>query len=284
MEEGQGARKSDKTSGKDRTRKSEEIATTPARELRGKGAVTPGDQPTNEREQQSSKKKREEQKRTMDHYFGGGERVQPPSKGGTPVKSILHRRTAKTPERARETDNIVDLQLTSERVDNAGEGAVTSATMAVDLEGFTPGVRPKGKGSKKRDTKGNKEKAVKEQANKKTKARKPKIAFGTTEVATEKPIAYNECVVGFAIRVDKGNNTKLAFDKKLMEGLEFIQQYVDKRACFLPHEKDKKLEPIRAKIDMPMYQVVMKGTSEFQTTILSAMFSRKTAELSKDPE
>jgi hypothetical protein len=75
----------------------------------------------------------------------------------------------------------------------------------------------------------------------------------------EKAIAYKECVVGFAIRVDKGNNTKLAFDKKLMEGLEFIQQYVDKCACFLPHEKDKKLEPIRAKNNMPKYQVVMKG-------------------------
>ncbi len=148
----------DNMSVKDRTRKSEEIAPTLARELRGKGAVTPGDQPTNEREQQSSKKKREEQKRTMDHYFGGGERVQPPSKGGTPVQSILHRRTTKTPERARETDNTV----TSERVDNAEEGAVTNATMAVDLEGFTPGVRPKGKGSKKRDTKRNKEKAVEE--------------------------------------------------------------------------------------------------------------------------
>ena len=85
-------------SGKDHTRKSEEIATTPARVLRGKGAVTPGDQPTNKREQQSSKKKREEQKRTMDHYFGGGERVQPPSKGGTPVQSILLQRIAKTPE------------------------------------------------------------------------------------------------------------------------------------------------------------------------------------------
>jgi len=92
-----------------------------------------------------------------------------------------------------------------------------------------------------------------------TKARKPKIAFGPTEVATEKPITYNKCVVGFAIRVDKGNNTKLAFDKKLTEGLEFIQQYVDKRTCFLPHDKDKKLEPIRAKNDMPKYQVVMKG-------------------------
>jgi hypothetical protein len=130
--------------------------------------------------------------------------------------------------------------------------------MAVDLEGFMTGLRPKGNGSKKRDKRGKEERMTEEQVNK-TKAWKPKIAFGPTEVVKEKPIAYKECVVGFAIRVDKGNNTKSAFNKKLMEGLNFIQQYVDKGACFLPHEKDKKLEPIRAKNDMPKYQVVMKG-------------------------
>jgi hypothetical protein len=52
MEEGQGARKSDKTSEKERTRKSEEITSTPARVVKGTGAVTPGNQPINEREQQ----------------------------------------------------------------------------------------------------------------------------------------------------------------------------------------------------------------------------------------
>jgi hypothetical protein len=88
-------------------------------------------------------------------------------------------------------------------------------------------------------------------------ARRPKIAF--TEAEKPKTIVYNQCVVGFAIRVDKGNNTKQAFNKKLMEGLQFIQQYVDKNACFLPHKKDKKLEPICSKSDMPKYQVVMKG-------------------------
>jgi hypothetical protein len=66
-------------------------------------------------------------------------------------------------------------------------------------------------------------------------------------------------VVGFAIRTDKGNNAKQAFDKKLMEGLQFIQQYFDNCTCFLPHEKDKKLEPICNKNDVPKYQVVMKG-------------------------
>ena len=81
--------KSMPTTGKDRTRKSKEIATIPVRRVKGTGAVTPGDQPISEREQQSSKKKREEQKRTMDQYFGRGERVQLPSKGGTPIQSIL---------------------------------------------------------------------------------------------------------------------------------------------------------------------------------------------------
>ena len=258
MEEGQGARKSNKTSEKERTRKSEEITSTPARVVKGTGAVTPGDQPINEREQQSSKKKREDQTQTMDQCLGGGERVQPPSKGGTPVQSILLRRPTKTPERARKTDNTVETQLTPERLDNAEEGAVANANTVVDLEGCSTELRPKGGGPRKRDKRGKEERATEEQVNK-TKARKPKIAFGPTEVVKEKPIAYKECVVGFAIRVDKGNNTKSAFDKKLMEGLNFIQQYVDKRACFLPHEKGKKLEPIRAKNNMPKYQVVMKG-------------------------
>ncbi len=62
MEEGQGTRMSNKTSGKDHSRKSKEIASTPARRPKETGAVTPGNQPINEREQQSSKKKREEQK------------------------------------------------------------------------------------------------------------------------------------------------------------------------------------------------------------------------------
>jgi len=109
----------------------------------------------------------------MDHYFLGGERVQPPPKGGTPVQSILLQCIAKTPERATETDNTVKSQLTPERVDNAGEGAVMNAgNTAVNLEGFTTGVHPKGSGSKKRDEKGNKERTTKERV-KKTKAHKP---------------------------------------------------------------------------------------------------------------
>ncbi len=79
------------------------------------------------------------------------------------------------------------------------------------------------------------------------------------EAEKPKEIVYNQCVVGFAIRVDKGNNAKQAFDKKLMEDLQLIQQYINKNTCFLPHEKGKKLKPIHFKNDMPKYQVAMKG-------------------------
>jgi hypothetical protein len=34
--------------------------------------------------------------------------------------------------------------------------------------------------------------------------------------------ACNRCVVSFAIRVDKGSNTKGGFNKKIAEGLAFL--------------------------------------------------------------
>jgi len=180
MEEGQGARKSNKMTGKERTRKSEEITITMVCGVKGTGAVTPGDQPISDREQQSSKKKCEEQQRTMDQYFGRGERVQLPFKGGTPIQSILLRRLTKTPKCTTGTDNTVGTKHTLDQFDNAGEGAVIEAgNMEVDLEGFTLGVCPKGNGSKKRDKKGIEERMTKEQA-KKTKTRKLKIAFEPT--------------------------------------------------------------------------------------------------------
>ncbi len=67
------------------------------------------------------------------------------------------------------------------------------------------------------------------------------------------------CVVGFAIRVDKGNNSKGGFDKKISEGLAFLCKYLDKAACILPSGKDPWLNPIKSKTDLPKYQVIMKN-------------------------
>jgi hypothetical protein len=107
-------------SGKECTRKSGEISVTPTRTAKGSGTVTPGDHPMSTREQQSSKKKCEEQKQTMEQYFGKGERVQPPSKGGTPIQSILLKRLTKGPGHSTEQEQP------GIRADKIGEGAVAA--------------------------------------------------------------------------------------------------------------------------------------------------------------
>jgi hypothetical protein len=68
-----------------------------------------------------------------------------------------------------------------------------------------------------------------------------------------------KCVIGFAIRVDKGNNAKGVFNKKISEGLTFHREYLDKAACILPSGKYWQLSLIKTKADLPKYQVIMKN-------------------------
>jgi hypothetical protein len=98
----------------------------------------------------------------------------------------------------------------------------------------------------------------------KTKGRKKRATFTEPDKAGKKEDkkeaeACNRCVIGFAIRVDNGNNTKGGFNKKIAEGLAFLQEYLDKAACILPSKKDPRLRPIKSKADIPRYQVVMKN-------------------------
>ncbi len=79
------------------------------------------------------------------------------------------------------------------------------------------------------------------------------------EAAVKEVAVCFKCVVGFAIRVDKGNNAKGGFNKKIAEGLSFLREYLDKAACILPSGKDQRLNPIKTKADLPKYQVTMKN-------------------------
>ena len=67
-----------------------------------------------------------------------------------------------------------------------------------------------------------------------------------------------KCVIGFAIRLNRGNTAKGGFDKKIAEGLLFLCEYLDKAACILLSRKDQRLNPIKAKADLLKYQVTMK--------------------------
>jgi len=73
-------------------------------------------------------------------------------------------------------------------------------------------------------------------------------------------VAVNsQCFTGFTIRVDRGNNTKGGFNKKLSEGLTFLREFVDPAACILPNGKDKRLGLIKSKSDLPKYQLTMRN-------------------------
>jgi hypothetical protein len=173
--------------------------------------VTPADQKINEREQKLSKKKQAGQKQMMELYLGGGARVQPPSKGGTPVQSILIRRLTKAAtgeldgqkhildqnnneEKGKETKavrkakdsttttaKLLGQQHSSNQNNKAKKGKEAEAEEPeVDLKGFTTGLRPKGQGSRKKEKKRREERKTEEQV-KQTEARKHKIAFTKAE-------------------------------------------------------------------------------------------------------
>ncbi len=92
-----------------------------------------------------------------------------------------------------------------------------------------------------------------------------KASFG--EVASIPPLAampkpevqYNKCVVGFAMRVDKGQKLKENFDKKVGEALTFLRLHIDPEACFLPLNNNKNLRPFKEKLDLPKFQVTSQS-------------------------
>jgi hypothetical protein len=145
-------------------------------------------------------------------------------------------------------------------------------------EGETPQVEVRGKGEhvvnleamnmtplkekgndKKAKQKKKKGKSA-EEAEGGAKAKKATFAETVEKEATQaQRIEYKMCVVGFAIRVDKGNNTKGGFDKKLIDSLKFMQTYINKHASFHTIGKDQTAKPIKEKMDMPKYQVTMRS-------------------------
>ncbi len=126
----------------------------------------------------------------------------------------------------------------------------------VDLESMSASMK-----KKNTKEKSNKKVAKGKQEEKKKKATfqqdKPKET-GRKKNKEEVAVCFT-CVVGFAIGVDKGNNTKGGFNKKISEDLAFLCKYLDKAACILPSGKYPWLNPIKSKTDLPKYQVIMKN-------------------------
>jgi hypothetical protein len=100
---------------------------------------------------------------------------------------------------------------------------------------------------------------------------KKKVTFAEAvekEATQAQRIKCKKCVVGFAIRVNKGNNTKGGFNKNLTEGLTFMQTYIDKHASFHPIGKDQTAKPIKEKTDMPKCVCVCVLSSGYGGSVL----------------
>jgi hypothetical protein len=66
-------------------------------------------------------------------------------------------------------------------------------------------------------------------------------------------------VVAFAIRFDKGKDTKMGFDKKIVAALSFLQTYIHKHAAFFSIDKsDSSRPPIKEKADVLAFQVILR--------------------------
>jgi hypothetical protein len=96
------------------------------------------------------------------------------------------------------------------------------------------------------------------------KKEKRKATFGeaASKGASRKPeltVKYNKCVVAFAIRVDKGKDTKAGFNKKIVAALSFLQTYIDKHAAFFAIDgSDSSRPPIKEKADLLVFQVILR--------------------------
>jgi hypothetical protein len=76
---------------------------------------------------------------------------------------------------------------------------------------------------------------------------------------SELEVKYNKCVVAFAIRVNKGKDTKAAFDKKIVTALSFLQNYIDRHAAFFSFdESDSSRPPIKEKADVPAFRFILR--------------------------
>jgi hypothetical protein len=138
------------------------------------------------------------------------------------------------------------------------------AGYTVDLESMGASMRTKSPKTKTPKSKKSKEKQE-DSAKKLNQTPRKKTSFapeeseeGKKKEAEEVAVKF-QCVIGFTIRVDRGNNTKGGFDKKLSEGLTFLREFVDPAASILPNGKDKWLGPIKSKLDLPIYQLTMRN-------------------------
>ncbi len=213
---------------------------------------------TGEREQSTAKKSRSARKDDLLSFFREGARMPPPSKEGTPINAVKMRRMpgsgASSSKKKRDKTNgndAIGRKKSKSDDEESHKGLADIEKMDETL------LKPKGlKPSLKKG------KAKKGKEGQTPDSGKKKATFAETvgkEVVEEKEIKYKTCVVGFAVRVERTKDTKGGFDKKLMEGLIFMQTYIDKNTSFHPIKPGTILKPIKEKGNFLKFQVTSQS-------------------------
>jgi sRNA-binding protein len=111
----------------------------------------------------------------------------------------------------------------------------------VDLKSMSASLRKKGQPKSQKSKEDSAKKTIKTPRKKATFAPEDSKESGRNKEEEKVVPVSAQCVIGFAIRVDRGNNTKGGFNKKVSEGLTFLREFVDPAACILPNGKDERL-------------------------------------------
>jgi hypothetical protein len=213
-----------------KARKSTDITKTP---IRGQApATTPNKKKTGKREQGMAKKSRQGRKKGLLEFFGGSPRVKAPSTDGTPIETLKNRREKTGPDNdpTKKRDSSGQNKAIRRKKPRSDD---EDLELQVDLEQMEKTLL-KVKGMKSSTRKTKKEKETRKASTPNTGGKK-KATFTETvgnNTVEEQKIDYKTCVVGFVVQVDKGKDTKGGFDKKIMEGLAFMQTYIDKNTSF----------------------------------------------------
>ncbi len=183
----------------------------------------------------------------------------------TPIVKKKRDKSKATPQDAEDEGGQNNKKTRSDDKESAGEQS-KGAGHTVDLKSMSALLRkksPKTKTLKSKKSKEKREDSTKKPTNQTLRKKAtftPEESEESGKKKEEGEVEVNfQCVIGFTIRVDKGNNTKGGFDKKLAEGLTFLREFVDPAAFILPNGKDKRLGPIKSKSDLPKYQLILRN-------------------------
>ncbi len=149
-------------------------------------------------------------------------------------KTETKKSSKSTSSKTTRSDNKASDKGTGTNKSTAPQEGEKEGDFEVDLEAMDK-MPLKEKGEKGDSMKKNKKTNTMEKEMEIRGSTKKKAMFTETienETTQAQQIEYKKRIGGFGIRVNKGNNTKGGFNKKLIEGLTFMQTYINKHASF----------------------------------------------------